>query len=440
MRPASFKKAIRSLIVVMCSILLLVSMTFQVAASSFDFDVAVLSVFVVTSKGAFGTMALGTGFAIDEHHIITNAHVVSNARDIVINCYSKTAENNLGDEYTATLVSIDEEIDLAILCVDAIKLTPLKLADVTTIKEGDVVYAIGTPENLPYTLTTGAVSSKLRVSNGVKYVQTDAGITHGSSGGPLMNINGEVIGVNTMGSSTTEMIRFAIRADEVEAYISDNIDFANTKQESSDITLSDEQTLSDESENSVTDTTESPQSDDVAQDNDQRASDDGSQEYFIPLSLISVFALIVIVVICVVAIKPKKENDELVVPIINKQEIGEPKALKDKKINSYDATGMCVLSGSMAGAEFKIDDGSTITVGKDAKIANALLDGTYKMVSRMHCTISYSKKFDKYFVIDCSSNGVYFENNQRLSKNTRTPILRGTVLKLANDECKIKLL
>lgn len=446
MRSTLFKKAITSLMAVVCAVALLLLTTFTAGAINFDFDVVAHSVFVVISEGVFGSVSLGTGFAIDEHHIITNAHVITNSKDIVINCYSETAENNIGDEYKATLVSMDERIDLAILYVDAIELTPLKLADANTIKEGDVVYAIGTPENLPYTLTTGTVSSKLRITDGVKYVQTDAGITHGSSGGPLLNDDGEVIGVNTWGSATSEIIRFAIRVDEVQKYVSDNIDFANSTDVSSDVDSSEEQVSSEEvdseaqNDETTTNSTESIDDDITPQPNDADDSSDDSQYYVVPLGLIAVLAVVIIAVISIIALKPKNTNDNIVVPIINKLENSEPKDISNKTKTEFSATGICVISGNMAGAEFKIDNDKTVTVGKDAKLASVVFDGTYKMVSRMHCTISYSEKFNKYFVIDCSSNGTYFENGQRLIKNTRTPVLRGTVLKLADDGCKIKLL
>ena len=64
----------------------------------------------------------------------------------------------------------------------------------------------------------------------------------------------------------------------------------------------------------------------------------------------------------------------------------------------------------------------------------------YSKVSRLHCTVSYSEKSEKYFVTDCSSNGTFYENNTRLAKGVRTPVEPGTTLLLANENCKIKLL
>lgn len=104
------------------------------------------------------------------------------------------------------------------------------------------------------------------------------------------------------------------------------------------------------------------------------------------------------------------------------------------------SSGVEVLSGNMKGVIAEIADGQILNVGKDAKFANLVFNNTYKMVSRTHCTITFSAKFNKYFVTDNSSNGTYFMNGQRLTKNTRIPVARGSVLKLADNDCMIKLI
>lgn len=103
-------------------------------------------------------------------------------------------------------------------------------------------------------------------------------------------------------------------------------------------------------------------------------------------------------------------------------------------------TGICLLTGKMKDRQFAVETGKTYTVGKDASYADICLEAAYNMVSRVHCTIAYDAKIDKYFVTDCSSNGTFYENGIRLPKNARTPIPHGTILCLANNNCRIKLI
>ena len=149
----------------------------------------------------------------------------------------------------------------------------------------------------------------------------------------------------------------------------------------------------------------------------------------------TLLASIISAVIITLHSKKKKTADKFEIPVIDNSGLAEQK--EDTKVI---VNGIQVLTGNMKGHQFELEDGKTYTIGKDANLANILFDTSYNMVSRLHCTITYNAKFDKYFVIDCSSNGIYFENGIRLSKNVRTQIARGTVLKLANDSCRIKFL
>lgn len=141
----------------------------------------------------------------------------------------------------------------------------------------------------------------------------------------------------------------------------------------------------------------------------------------------------------------KEEKQELLDKIQNLREIPAPRVAPpapppQKPQLPQVTTGIRLLTGKLKDRQFAIETGKSYTVGKDANIADICLDAAYNMVSRVHCTITYDAKFDKYFVIDCSSNGTFFENGTRLAKNARTPVPRGTVLKLANDNCRIKLI
>ena len=135
----------------------------------------------------------GTGFYLHEYDlIITNNHVVKGNRFVTIK--SKSFDKRL-----ALVVFADEKYDLAFLQppVDMKGLPPVKLGDYVSLKDGDMVVAIGHPYGLNYTATQGVVSRVERVQQGLKYIQIDAAINPGNSGGPLVDVDGEVIGVNT---------------------------------------------------------------------------------------------------------------------------------------------------------------------------------------------------------------------------------------------------
>jgi S1-C subfamily serine protease len=140
----------------------------------------------------------GSGFVIDKQgHVVTNQHVVATAESVNVTMRD-------GSRYDATVVGSDPSTDLAVIKVDApaSKLTPLGLGDSTAVRVGDAVIAIGSPFGLDGTVTAGIVSAlgreveapnKFAIDN---TIQTDAAINHGNSGGPLLNLKGEVIGVN----------------------------------------------------------------------------------------------------------------------------------------------------------------------------------------------------------------------------------------------------
>lgn len=140
---------------------------------------------------------VGTGFIIDkEGYILTNNHVVEGADKIKVTLSDKK-------EYSAKVIGLDSKTDLALIKIEGAKdLIPLPLGDSDKMEVGDWVVAIGNPFGLENTVTAGIISAKYRrisasVSNYESYIQTDASINQGNSGGPLMNTSGEVIGINS---------------------------------------------------------------------------------------------------------------------------------------------------------------------------------------------------------------------------------------------------
>ncbi|GIX16705.1 MAG: serine protease [Rhodothalassiaceae bacterium] len=141
--------------------------------------------------------SLGSGFIIDpDGYIVTNNHVVQGAETITVRMKD-------GEEYEAKLVGRDAEVDIALLKIDAGRRLPhVEWGDSDTARVGDWVLAIGNPFGLGGTVTAGIISARHRQnltgSPYEDYLQTDASINRGNSGGPMFNLDGKVIGINTM--------------------------------------------------------------------------------------------------------------------------------------------------------------------------------------------------------------------------------------------------
>jgi S1-C subfamily serine protease len=174
--------------------------------------------------------ALGSGFVIDKAgHIVTNDHVVQGATTIQV-----SFSNN--ERYKAKVIGVDPSTDVAVLQVGvkARALTPLPLGNSDSVRVGDQVIAIGNPFGLDRSVTAGIVSAvqrRIEAPNQLSIghvIQTDAALNHGNSGGPLLNAQGEVIGVNaqieTGGSGQGNVgIGFAIPVNTVRSVVADLI-------------------------------------------------------------------------------------------------------------------------------------------------------------------------------------------------------------------------
>lgn len=156
----------------------------------------------------FKQESLGSGFIIDkEGYIVTNNHVVENADQIKVILSDE-------EEYDAEIVGRDSNTDIALIKIQSDKDFPIvKLGNSDTLKVGEWVVAIGNPFGFDHTVTAGIVSGKGRVIGIGPYddlIQTDASINPGNSGGPLLNTNGEVIGINSAIIASGQGIGFAI--------------------------------------------------------------------------------------------------------------------------------------------------------------------------------------------------------------------------------------
>ncbi|KIC43435.1 serine protease [Ruegeria sp. ANG-R] len=171
------------------------------------------------------SQGLGSGFVLDEAgYIVTNHHVVDNANEVTV---------RLSDDRTfeAEIVGTDPLTDIAVLKIDAgDDLQAVQMGDSDIIRVGEDVVAIGNPFGLNSTVTTGIVSAKGRnISEGpyAEFIQTDAAINKGNSGGPLFNMNGEVIGVNSAiysPSGGSVGLGFAVTSNIVDHITADLLD------------------------------------------------------------------------------------------------------------------------------------------------------------------------------------------------------------------------
>jgi S1-C subfamily serine protease len=175
--------------------------------------------------GAVPEQGQGSGFILNKNgDILTNFHVVSNAQNVEVTLYNK-------HQYKAKVLMTDKAHDLALLKIDATDLQPATLASSRNLQVGQMVYAIGNPFGLSGTMTRGIISSIRSIRGPMgnlisDAIQTDAAINPGNSGGPLLNSQGDVIGMNTMidtggGADQNAGIGFAIPIDESKAALND---------------------------------------------------------------------------------------------------------------------------------------------------------------------------------------------------------------------------
>ena len=198
-------------------------------ANSKNGVVQVLATAVVSDNPFFGAQRarlLGSGFVIDKSgHVVTNYHVVEGASKVEVGFSGNAAMQ-------ATVVGTDPSTDIAVLRIKRAEgraLRPLDLGDSDSVKVGDAVVAIGNPFGLERTVTAGIVSAiqrEITAPNGFsidRVIQTDAAINHGNSGGPLLNADGKVIGVNSQietESGGNVGIGFAVPVNTVKDVVS----------------------------------------------------------------------------------------------------------------------------------------------------------------------------------------------------------------------------
>ncbi len=184
------------------------------------------------SRGGQQQEQVGTGSGViisEDGYIVTNNHVIKDANELEV-----TLNNN--KSYKAKLVGTDSKMDIALLKIDADEKLPYStFADSDAVKVGEWVLAVGNPYNLNSTVTAGIVSAKARNldTRGIQsFIQTDAAVNPGNSGGALVNTRGELVGINTMISSPTGSYTgysFAVPSNITRKIIEDLMEFGNVQ-------------------------------------------------------------------------------------------------------------------------------------------------------------------------------------------------------------------
>ncbi|MEK6892067.1 MAG: trypsin-like peptidase domain-containing protein [Nanoarchaeota archaeon] len=157
-------------------------------------------------------------------YIVTNVHVISGATAI-------TVTTNSGSTYSVKeIIGYDSNADIAVLKIDAPGLKALPFGNSDNLEIGERVIAAGNPAGLSFTVTEGIVSALRQLSNGIKYIQTDVPINPGNSGGPLINAQGEVVGINNFKVGGFESLGFAISSNDVNTIVTKIISDYEAKQ------------------------------------------------------------------------------------------------------------------------------------------------------------------------------------------------------------------
>lgn len=197
---------------------------------SLDDNIGAVSEAVVLVRTPVG---LGSGFVIHpEGYLITNDHVVEGSTELTVVVYRQATDGLRKDEYKRIrIVATSALLDLALIKIepdDPEEFVTVPLGDSGALSQGDGVFAVGNPLGLERTLSEGIVSLKSRLLGGQTYVQTTAALSPGNSGGPLFNMAGEVIGVNSLKivAQGAEGLSFSIPINRVKAFIEDQEAYA----------------------------------------------------------------------------------------------------------------------------------------------------------------------------------------------------------------------
>lgn len=178
-------------------------------------------------------VGLGSGFVVHpEGYVVTNDHVIAGSNELIVVVYRQASDGLRKDEYKKIrVVATSSLLDLALLKIEPKEpevFVTVPLGDSSALAQGETVFAVGNPMGLERTLSEGIVGVRSRLLDGQTYVQITTPISPGNSGGPLFNLRGEVVGVNSLKIVTmgAEGLGFSIPSNRVKAFIDDQEAFA----------------------------------------------------------------------------------------------------------------------------------------------------------------------------------------------------------------------
>ncbi len=203
----SVKRAIQAIVGLLCLVFSVHAIADSAASQVFE-KVAPSVVEVLSLDTTGKPHALGSGVVIAHNEVATNCHVLDGGAAYKV--------RSQGKDYTARIRYRDRQRDICSLVVRGLKAPPVSLGNTASLKVGDPVYAVGTPEGLELTLSQGIISS-LRDVGGGRYIQTTAAISHGSSGGGLFDSQGRLLGLTSFYIDGGQQLNFALPVEWIKA-------------------------------------------------------------------------------------------------------------------------------------------------------------------------------------------------------------------------------
>jgi len=389
------------------SLVLLLCAAIPVSAETRSIDELRNSVVRIICYGTDGGIYIGSGFAVGKsepvRHIVTNYHVIEPNPEGVTILLSKE------DQIEAKVIAFDQVKDIAVLQLtqDLYKRPPMEIGDSETVKASDDVYALGfpgdadiiddTPSGDPDDVTiTRGIISKISTQGGRGIFQVDVNINSGNSGGPLLNENGQVIGINTFKVTSASGINGAVRIDELIPILeSRGIDY-----------------LTGSVEKTVNKSLNSPQ--------------DHSNKLIWILTIAGVgFLVLIILVLIVVMMIRKKGNRQH--PISNQSSPVPPPRVNGTKPVLIGVTGY------FAGQTLELDRGG-LTIGRDANQCQLIFPPHMEEISRKHCTLRFDEVNYTFMIEDSSSNGTFLQSGEKIPERKMTVLRSGDRFYISSRE------
>ena len=419
--------------------------------------------------------SMGTGFFVGDgkggvQYVLTNRHVVDPTMEgnmSFTDLYLGVSfENQI---YDVAEAAVSYDYDMAILKLEE-PITSRKAMTLATnyVDVTDTVNAVGFPGNALYneedfsnlesiTVTKGSVTRSRVTLDGVDYIQTDAGITNGNSGGPLVSEDGCVVGINTMVVTEGLMNQnYAIDIHHAMDWLDElGIPYLTPEGTVNTAPNTEEKQPSDSGNNSAPNNTAKPE---YGGNTDSNQYAGGGSSVGVILAVIVGILVIVGFIIALIMSSTNSPREEkgsevhIPVRVVPKNQhnnlrdtwdsSSEECTVPQHDVPRQEQRDGCIilLNGAMAGGRIKVAAGEKMLVGKDASVCNVVIDKTFRHASRQHCVVTYDAKENKYRVTDMSSNGTFYAlNNERLPKGRSAKVDPGTRLLLGNEECSIEL-